>query len=60
MSPVVKLSAVIKPVVVKLFASISLSTVRSLTICTSLFGIKISPVPVARSSKSAFDVVVVM
>jgi hypothetical protein len=35
-------------------------TVKLLLICTLLLGINISPVPLARSSKSAFESIVSM
>ena len=48
------------PVILVLAKVVRPLTVRLLSICTSLFGTSILPVPLARSSKSAFDVVVVI
>jgi len=46
------------PVILVLASVVNPLTVRLLSICTLLFGTSILPVPLARSSKSAFDVVV--
>ena len=54
-----KLFDVIKFDVVRLLAVILLSTVKLFVISTLLFGTRILPVPLARSSKSALLVVVV-
>jgi hypothetical protein len=56
----VKLSAVINPVLVISTVVVNPLTVRSLFSCTLLFGTKIVPVPLARNSKSVLLVVVVI
>ena len=59
-SPVVKLFDEIVPVLVIFPTLIVPSTERLFVISTSLFGIKIEPVPFARNSKSASESVVVI
>ena len=59
-SPVVKLFAVILPVLSNSLRVTVPLTVRSFVITTLLVGTKIVPVPFARSSKLLFDAVVVI
>ena len=54
------LLTVTSPVIVVVLSSVTPATVSVLSIVTSLFGIKTSPVPLARSSKLLLLKVVVM
>ena len=59
-SPMFASVLVMFAVTVRLLALISPVTAKSLVMFTSLFGTSISPVPLARNSKSVFEVVVVI